>query len=101
MDLDDVAAHAESLTGVKRKGHPGRVAWYVDNRLVARQEDERFLLVRSDFDAREQLVADHPGTFSVAPPLEAHMKVLADLELGDADAIRGAITAAWELQRRS
>lgn len=100
MNLDEVGSHAESLAGVKRKGHPGRVAWYVDNRLVARQEDERFLLVRSDFDARERLVEDHPGTFSVSPPLEAHMKVLADLELGDPDAIRGAITAAWELQRR-
>ena len=101
MKLEEVGAHAESLAGVKRKGHPGRVAWYVDDRLVARQEDERFLLVRSDFDARERLVDDHPDTFSVSPPLEAHMKVLADLELGDADAIRAAITAAWELQRRS
>jgi len=100
MDLDEVGAHAESLAGVKRKGHPGRVAWYVDNRLVVRQEDERFLVVRSAFDARERLVDDHPDTFSVPPQLEAHMKVIVDLELGNPDAIRDAVTAAWELQRR-
>ncbi len=100
MDLDQVGAHAESLPRVKRKGHPGRVAWYVDDRLVVRQEDERFLVVRSDVEPRERLVAEHPDTFSISPPLEAHRKVLADLELGDADAIRDAITAAWELQRR-
>jgi hypothetical protein len=100
MQLDEVGEHAESLPGVKRKGHEGRVAWYVDNRLVARQEDERFLLLRSGFAEREVLVDAHPDTFSVSPPLEAHMKVLADLERGDPDAIRAAITAAWELQRR-
>ena len=45
-------------------------------------------------EIREQL-----DTFSVTPPLEAHMKVLADLVRGDTDAIREALTAAWELQR--
>ena len=100
MRLEEVGDHAESLAGVKRKGHEGRIAWYVDNRLVVRQHDADTLVVRSDFEERERLVDAHPDTFSVPPHLEAHMKVEADLVRGDPDAIRTAITAAWELQRR-
>ena len=100
MRLEEVGDHAESLPGVKRKGHEGRIAWYVDDRLVVRQHDADTLVVRSDVEARERLVDAHPDTFSVPPHLEAHMKVEADLVRGDPDAIRTAITAAWELQRR-
>ena len=45
------------------------------------------------------LVDQHPETFSVTPPLEAHMKVLADLVRGDADVIARELREAWELQR--
>ena len=100
MDISEVSDHTETLDGVRRTECDGLLRWYVDNRLVARQEDAETLLIRSDFDEREQLVDTHPDTFSVTPRLEGHMKVLADLRRGDTDAIRDVVTAAWELQRR-
>ncbi len=98
VTLDDIDAYATSLAGCKRKGHPGRVAWYVDDRLVVRQDEPGTVLVRVGFEDREQLLAAHPETFGVPPRWEAHMKVQADLD-GDADAIREAIRLAWTMQR--
>lgn len=69
------------------------------NRLVARQVDADTLLIRTGFDEREVLLAQHPGTFSMRPELEAHMKVLADVAGGDLAGIHAALEAAWELQR--
>ena len=100
MDVDQVAEHLAGLDGVRERRRDGRRGWYVGGRLVARVEDDETIVVRSDLPARERLVDAHPDTFSVTPPLEAHMKVLADLRRGDPAAIRAALTAAWELQRR-
>jgi hypothetical protein len=99
VTLDDIDAYATSLAGCKRKGHPGRVAWYVDDRLVVRQDEPGTVLVRVGFEDREQLLAAYPQTFGVPPRWEAHMKVQAELD-GDADAIREAIRLAWAMQRR-
>ncbi|MDE9367082.1 hypothetical protein PZ938_15805 [Luteipulveratus sp. YIM 133132] len=93
-----VESHLAGLDGV-RGGSDGR-PWTVGGRLVARRVDGSTLLIRTGFDEREILLADHPDTFSVRPELEAHMKVLADLDAGDLDAVCAALTAAWELQRR-
>jgi hypothetical protein len=101
MDADDVAAHAASLPRCKKKGRPGRPAWYVDDRLVARLEDPTTLTIRASFPQRERLVAAHPETFGVPPAMEKHLKVQAVLDHGNDDAIRDAITAAYALQRRS
>jgi hypothetical protein len=98
VDLDDIDAVTATLDGCKRKGHPGRVAWYVDNRLVVRQDEPGTVLVRVDFADRERLLAEHPETFGVPPRWEKHQKVQADLD-GDAGAISEAIRLAWQLQR--
>lgn len=100
MTLDEVDEYARSLEGCKRKGHPGRVAWYVDNLLVARQDEPGTLLVRVDTADRERLLETNPETFGVPPRWEAHRKVQADLS-GDTDAVRGAIRLAWDSQRRA
>lgn len=99
MTPEEVDEFARSLPGCKRKGTAAHPAWYVDDRLVARLVDETELLVRASFAGRERLVADHPDTFGVPPAYEKHHKVQALLG-GDADALRAAIRAAWELQRR-
>ena len=99
MTLDEVHAFATSLAGCTRKGHPGRVAWYVDDRLVVRQDEPGTLCVRVTRADRERLLAAHPDTFGVPPRFEAHDKVQAELD-GDADAIREAIRLAWGSQRR-
>jgi hypothetical protein len=100
MRIQEVAQHAAALDGVREKECDGLLRWYVGSRQVARQIDDDTLLVRADFDAREVLVDTDPATFSVTPRIEGHQKVLADLRRGDPGAIRDALTAAWELQRR-
>lgn len=94
--LDGIRAHAGSH-GVARHGRGRR--WCVANRLVARQLDTELLLIRCDFGLREQLLVQHPETFSVRPSLEAHQKVIADVVAGDPGAITAALDAAWEMQR--
>ena len=101
MTPDDVAAHCASLPRCKRKGTDARPAWYVDDRLVARLEDATTLTVRASFEHRESLVAAHPETFGVPPAMERHMKVQVALDRGHDDAVRDALTAAYELQRRT
>ena len=68
--------------------------------VIMSQQDAETLVVRSDFEDRERLVEEHPTTFSVTPRIEGHQKVLADTRRGDLGAVRAALTAAWELQRR-
>ena len=100
MDANDVAAHAASLPRCRRRGTADRPAWYVDNRMVARLEDPTTLTIRASFAERERLLAAHPETFGVPPAMEKHFKVQAVLDRGNDDAIRAAITAAYDLQRR-
>ncbi|HWJ80988.1 MAG TPA: hypothetical protein VNS55_02025 [Nocardioides sp.] len=99
MTPEEVDAFARSLAGCKRKGTEARPAWYVDDRLVARLVDAGELIIRAGFADRERFVARHPETFGVPPAYERHMKMQALLS-GDGAAIRDAIRAAWELQRR-
>ena len=49
------------------------------------------MVIRTSFDARDHLVRDFPGTFSVPSHLEKHMMVVADLSTGDRDAIEGGL----------
>jgi hypothetical protein len=98
--LDRLAAHALGLAGVRERTSAGRRGWYVGGRLVMRQEDADFVVVRCDIAERERLLVDHAETFSVPPRFETHQKVMVDLVRGDAQAAYDAVTASWELQRR-
>ena len=100
VTLDEIDEFTTTLPGCKRTGHPGRVAWYVDARLVVRQDAPGTVLVRVTFEDRERLLEAHPETFGVPPRFEAHMKVQADLD-GDAAAIKEAIRLAWTTQKVS
>lgn len=99
MDLDDVARLAEALTGVRRTARDGLTEWRYHGRLVARQLDHVHLVIRADFDFRDSILRQFPGTFSVPSRYIKHMMVVADLAGGDADAIEDALEAAWQLQR--
>ncbi|MGZ6744733.1 MAG: hypothetical protein ACXVD0_02400 [Nocardioides sp.] len=98
MTPDEVAAYAESLPRVKRKGTASRPAWYVDDRLVVRLDDPGTLVVRVPLSKRESLLESYPETFGVPPRMEAHHKVEAYLDRADPDGVRAAIDLAWEMQ---
>ena len=99
MQIDDVVRLADSLTGVRFKASGGLAEWRYHGRLVARQLDDEQLVIRADFDYRDLILRQFPGTFSVPSRYEKHMMVVADLAGGNADAIEDAFAAAWQLQR--
>ena len=101
MDIGDVALLAEALAGVRRNAPDGLAVWRYHGRLVARQLDDVHLVIRADFDYRDSILRQFPGTFSVPARFIKHMMVVADLASGDAGAIEDALEAAWQLQRSS
>ena len=99
LQIGEVARLAEALAGVRRTTADGLTQWRYHGRLVARQLDDTHLVIRSDFDYRDSLLRQFPGTFSVPARYSKHMMVVADLAGGDAGAIEDALEAAWRLQR--
>jgi hypothetical protein len=99
VEMADVALLAEALTGVRRTAPDGLAEWRYHGRLVARQLDAIHIVIRADFDYRDSILRQFPGTFSVPARYIKHMMVVADLARGDAGAIEDAIEAAWQLQR--
>ena len=99
MEIDDVARLAEALAGVRRTAPEGRAVWRYHGRLIARQLDGEHVVIRADFDYRDSMLRQFPGTFSVPARYARHMMLVADLTNGDAGAIEDALEAAWQLQR--
>jgi hypothetical protein len=99
MDLEDVARAAAGIAGVRERRQDGRRGWYLDNRLVAREDDPETLLVRCGFDRRERLLDEAPDVFSVTPRLEAHTKILVDLRTASREQLDEVLAAAAALQR--
>jgi len=99
VEIDDVAILAEALAGVRRTVSNGLAEWRYHGRLVARQLDNTHLVIRADFDYRDLILRQFPGTFSVPARFAKHMMVVVDLVTGDAGAIEDALQAAWQLQR--
>jgi hypothetical protein len=97
--MGDVARLAGGLPGVRRTASAGLAQWRYHGRLVARQLDGTHVVIRADFDYRDWLLRQFPGTFSVPARYIKHMMVVADLADGDAGAIEDALEAAWQLQR--
>jgi hypothetical protein len=99
VDVEDVGRLARGLAGVRRGSAGGLAEWRYHGRLVARQLDETHVVIRADFDVREELLRQSPGTFSVPARYARHMMIVADLAHGEPGAIEDAIEAAWQLQR--
>ncbi len=99
MEMADVARLAGGLAGVRRTAPGGLAQWRYHGRVVARQLDDAHVVIRADFDYRDWLLRQFPGTFSVPARFASHMMVVADLTTGDAGAIEDALEAAWQLQR--
>ena len=98
MTLADLSRLADGLEGVTETTRGGKLNWRYRGRLVARQLDERHVVIRASFDSRDFLERSFPETFSVPERYAKHMMIVADLTAGNADAIEDAIIGAWELQ---
>ncbi|MGH3165264.1 MAG: hypothetical protein ACRDN0_05140 [Trebonia sp.] len=99
LEIGQVDRLTGALAGVRRTVADGMPQWRYHGRLVARQIDDAHLVIRADFDYRDWLLRQFPGTFSVPARWSKHMMVVADLAEGDVGAIEDALTAAWQLQR--
>jgi hypothetical protein len=98
MRLADLSRLAAELDGVAERSRDGLLDWRYRGRLVARQLDDKHVVIRASFDFRDFLLRSVPETFSVPKRFAKHMMIVADLENGNADAIEDAVIAAWELQ---
>ena len=95
----DLVRPARELAGVHCRIREGLPEWRFHERLVARMPDQEYLVIRADFDYRDSLVRQFPGTFSVPARFVRHMMVVADLAHAEAGAVEDALDAAWQLQR--
>ena len=98
MRLADLSRLAADLDGVAERSRDGLLDWRYQGRLVARQLDDRHVVIRASFDFRDFLLQSFPKTFSVPQRFAKHMMIVADIESGNADAIEDAVIGAWELQ---
>ena len=98
MRLGRIGRLAAELDGVSERRRDGLLDWRYRGRLVARQLDERRIVVRATFESRDFLLESFPETFSVPDRFARHMMIVADLENGNADAVEDAMIGAWELQ---
>lgn len=101
MRIAEVDDLTRTLDGVRRTASRGLAEWRYHGRLVARQLDDAHLVIRADFEYRDVILRQFPGTFSVPARYARHMMIVADLTRGDAGAIQEALEAAWRLQRGS
>ncbi len=99
MQISDIAELADGLTGVRETESAGLAQWRYQGRLVARQIDAAHVVIRADFDYRDEILREFPETFSVPTRYAKHMMVVADLADGDPGAIEDAVEAAWRLQQ--
>lgn len=99
VQISEIARLAEGLPGVRRTTADGLAQRRYHGRLVARQLDDAHVVIRADFEYRDMLLRQFPGSFSVPDRFSKHMMVVADLARGDAGAIEDALEAAWRLQR--
>ena len=97
--MGEVNNLAAALEGVRGTTSRGLAQWRYRGRLVARQLDDDHVVIRSDFEYRDSILRQFPGTFSVPNRFAKHMMVVADIAVGDAGAIEDAVEAAWRLQR--
>ena len=98
MEFADLGRVAAELGGVSERRRAGLLEWRYHGRLVARQLDERQVVIRASFEVRDLLLQSLPETFSVPKRLAKHMMIVADMQNGNADAIEDAVIGAWELQ---
>ena len=96
--LGRLSALVAQLEGVSESRRDGLLDWRYRGRLVARQLDDKHVVIRATFEFRDFLLHSFPETFSVPERFAKHMMIVGDLEHGNPEAVEDAVIAAWELQ---
>jgi hypothetical protein len=65
MRLADLSRLAAELDGVAERSRDGLLDWRYRGRSVARQLDDRRIVIRASFDFRDFLLQSFPETFSI------------------------------------
>jgi hypothetical protein len=95
VSFDAVRKIALALDGVEDGSSYGTAALKVRGALFLRlKEDGDSLVVRTDFDQREAMIAEDPGVYYVTDHYRKYPWVLVRLSRVDPDAIRDLIRSA-------
>ena len=98
LTFDTVRKIGLELAGVEESTSYGTPALKVRGKLFARlKEDRETLVVRTDRDAREELIAAAPDTYYVTDHYLNYPWVLVHLSRVHPDALRDLLHAAWQL----
>jgi hypothetical protein len=96
--FETVRKIALSLENVEEGTSYGTAAFKVRGALFLRlKEDGKSLVVRADFEQRDALIAEDPGTYYITDHYLKYEWVLVRLSHLHADALRDLIRMAWRL----
>jgi hypothetical protein len=98
VTFDTVRKIALSLENVEEGTSYGTAAFKVRDALFLRlKEDGDSLVVRADFEQRDALIAEDPGTYYITDHYSKYEWVLVRLSRVHPDAMRDLIRMAWRL----
>jgi hypothetical protein len=101
VSFDTVRKIALALDGVEQGTSYGTAALKVRGALFLRlKEDGDSLVVRTDFDQRDAMIAEDPGVYYVTDHYLKYPWVLVRLSRVEPDAIRDLIRSAHRIARR-
>ena len=98
MTFADVVEMASSIGKAEESTSYGTPALKVNGKLIVRlKEDGDSLVVRADFEQRDALIAEDPGTYYITDHYSKYEWVLVRLSRVHPDAMRDLIRMAWRL----
>jgi len=98
LSYADVVVHALTLPMVEESTSYGTPALKVRGKLIVRLwEDETIMVVKTDWDERERLLATYPDVCFLTDHYRNYPYVLVRLPLISASLMQSMVTAAWRL----
>jgi hypothetical protein len=102
ITFDTVRKMGLALTDTEESTSYGTPALKVRGKLFARlREDPDSLVIRTEFAAREELMAADPDTYYITDHYLKYEWVLVRLSRVNPDALRDLLKMAWHLARQS
>ncbi len=100
VDIKMVRKIALSLDNAEEATSYGTVAFKVNGKLFARlHQDGESLIVRMDFDQREDFIASDPDTFFITDHYKNYEWLLIRMAKVDVDTLSRLLKISWNLRR--